>query len=276
MNHAFFKGLRAPLHISHRGGALVSPENTMFAFERAVREFHTDVIELDVHATRDGEIVVAHDSTVDRCTDGLGPIAKLRWAEVMKLDAGFRFTSVTGESFKGRGIRIPRFVEVLRAFPTLRFNVELKETSVLEPFVAMAREEKCLERLCIGSERDELGRTLTERLPDALHFYPRNALAAFVLPIRGGDEPEDDGRYTVLDMPLTYAEVTLFDELLAKEAAKRHKWINVWTVDDPADMRRVIGEGVGGIMTDRPDLLREVLGDRLLSPPVPAAPRRMS
>ncbi len=259
LNHPFFKNLKAPLHISHRGGALLWPENTLFAFEHAVREYQTDMIELDVHATSDGEIVVAHDATLERCTDGTGPLSRLRWAEVAKLDAGFHFTNVNGEAFRGRGTTIPRFVDVLRAFPSLRFNVELKDGRALDPFVACLKSESCLDRLCIGSEGDELGRQLTEVLPDALHFFPRDALAGFVLPIRGGDEPDDDGRYTVLDMPLTFAEVTLFDEVLAAEAAKRGKWINVWTVDDPADMRRVISQGVGGVMTDRPDLLREVM-----------------
>ncbi len=259
LSHPFFTALKAPLHISHRGGALLWPENTLFAFEHAVRDYRTDMIELDVHATADGEIVVAHDPTVDRCTDGRGLISSMPWAELRKLDAGFHFTSVTGESFRGQNITIPRFVDVLRAFPLLRFNVELKEAAGLAPFVACMREEQCLDRLCIGSESDDLGRQLTEALPDALHFFPRDALAGFVLPLRGGDEPEDDGRYTVLDMPLTYAEVTLFDDVLAAQAAKLGKWINVWTVDDPADMRRVIAQGVGGVMTDRPDLLREVM-----------------
>lgn len=261
--HPFFKGLRAPLHIAHRGGALVSPENTLFAFDRAVAEFRTDVIELDVQATHEADLVVAHDPTVDRCTDGTGAIADLTWGEIAKLDAGFYAQGLRGESFRGRGIRVPRLSEVLRAFPTLRFNIELKDARGLEAFVTLVQEERCLDRLCIGSEHDELGRQLSERLPDALHFYPRDALAGFVLSIRSGDAPEDDGRYTVLDMPLTYAGVTMFDAALSTEAARHNKWVNVWTVDDPDDMRRAISEGVGGIMTDRPDLLRRVIDDRV-------------
>ncbi len=260
MKHPFFKDLKAPLHIAHRGGALLWPENTIFAFERAVRECRTDMIETDVHVSADGEVVIAHDPTVERCTDGTGAIAKMTWAELSKLDAGYRFN---GGRFRGQGARVPRLVDVLRAYPTLRLNIEVKEASALNAFVACVRDEKCIERVCIGSESDEVGRALTELLPDAVHFYPRSALAAFVLPLKGGDEPEDDGRYTVLDMPLSYAGVTLFDEQLAKEAAKRRKWVNVWTIDDPGDMKRVIAEGVGGVMTDRPDLLREVMGGKV-------------
>ncbi len=259
LSHAFFKGLKAPLHISHRGGALISPENTMMAFERAIREFNTDVLELDVHATRDGEVVVAHDATVDRCTNGSGALSNLLTSELRKLDAGFHFTDVQGVPFRGRGAVIPTLREVLQAWPTMRINVEVKDARALEPFVALVNEEQCLGRLCIGAEDDELGSALTKRLPEALHFYPRNALAGFVLPLKAGDEPEDDGRYTVLDMPLAYYGVTLFDADLAREAAKRGKWVNVWTVDDPNDMKRIVAEGSGGVMTDRPDLLRQVL-----------------
>ncbi len=265
--HPFFTGLRAPLHISHRGGALLAPENTLLAFERAVASYRTDMLELDVHVTRDGEVVVAHDPTVDRCTDGSGALAELTWADVARLDAGFHFTDPNGVPFRGRGARIPRLGEVLGAFPSVRLNIELKDERGLDAFATLLGEARCLDRVCIGSEHDVVGRALTERLPDALHFYPRDALAAFVLPIRGGDEPEDDGRYTVLDMPLTYFEVRLFDERLAREARRRGKWVNVWTVDDPTEMRALVAEGVGGIMTDRPDLLRQVLDEAAPRPP---------
>lgn len=262
MTHPFLQGLRAPLHISHRGGAKLAPENTMAAFEQAVKTWRTDMLELDIHATKDGEVVVAHDPTLERCTDGAGELASLTFAELSRLDAGFHFELDGAFPFRGRGVRIPRLTEVLRAFPGLRVNVELKTARVLDAFVALVREEKCIDRLCIGAELDPLARALSERLPDACLFYPRDALAAFVLPVKGGDEPEDDARYTVLDMPYEYETVTMFDAALARVAAARGKWINVWTVDEPEQMRTAIREGVGGVMTDRPDLLRAVIDAR--------------
>jgi glycerophosphoryl diester phosphodiesterase len=90
--HRYAQTLRRPAHISHRGGARVEPENTLRAFTRAVSEFRTDVLELDVHRTRDGVIVVHHDDTVERCTDGEGPIASFSFDELSRLDAGFRFS----------------------------------------------------------------------------------------------------------------------------------------------------------------------------------------
>jgi glycerophosphoryl diester phosphodiesterase len=256
--HPFFRGLKAPLHISHRGGAALYPENTLVAFTQAVTRHHTDMLELDVSCTRDGEIVVAHDLTVDRCTDGSGPIAALTCAQVQALDAGYHFTSVEGMAWRGKGARIPRFVEVLAAFPGLRINVDLKDPAAVDAFVALVQREQAADRLCIGADSDATGAALAAALPEACHFFPRDALAAFVLGFKGG-ETVDDPRYTVLDMPLEWENVTLFDRALANEARARGKWINVWTVDDPSQMRSAIAHGVGGVMTDRPDLLRAVL-----------------
>lgn len=261
MKHPFFQGLRAPLHSAHRGGAALYPENTMLAFRAAVAEHRTDLLELDVHASKDGEVVVAHDPTLDRCTDGSGPLKELTYAELAKLDAGYRFSKDAGVTFpfRGRGITLPRLAEVLDAFPRLKINVELKAEEAIGPFVGLVKRfPALLDRLCIGSEHDAIAARLCEELPGGCFFYPRDALAAFVLGFKGG-ELVDDPRFTVLDMPYAYEGLVLFDRALADEAARRGKWINVWTVDDEAQMRRAIADGVGGIMTDRPDVLRAVL-----------------
>jgi glycerophosphoryl diester phosphodiesterase len=253
VTHPFLQGLKAPLHICHRGGAGLYPENTMFAFEQAVHVHRTDMLELDVHATRDGVVVVAHDETLDRCTNGTGPLAAHDLASLSKFDAAHH------TAFKGRGISIPRFEDVLTAFPGLRINVELKVIGALEPFVALVRRLDCLNRLCIGSEHDAIAEEISRALPDALLFYPANALASFVLPTKAGEPPDDDARYTVLDMPLHWQGVKLFDAELAAVARQHGKWVNIWTVDDEAEMKQAIADGVGGIMTDRPDVLRAVL-----------------
>jgi glycerophosphoryl diester phosphodiesterase len=263
--HPFLRGLEAPLHISHRGGAALFPENTLHAFRRAVDTYRTDMLELDVRATTDGEVIVFHDASLERCTEARGEVESLTWAEVKRLDAGFHFTphGASGTPLRGSGVRVPRLDEVLDAFPGLRLNVEVKSEHALEPFLALVRRRPTvLARLCIGSEQDALGERLTEALPDACHFYPANALAALVMSLKGGDVPEDDGRYTVLDMPLHWEGLTVFDRPLAEATRALGKWVNIWTVDAPEDMRRTIAEGVGGVMTDRPDLLRAVLDAR--------------
>ncbi|MET0406397.1 MAG: glycerophosphodiester phosphodiesterase [Cystobacter sp.] len=266
---AFLQGLAPTLHIAHRGGSLLAPENTLAAFRLAVERHRTQMLETDVHLTRDGELVVAHDATLERCTDGAGPVGALTLAELQRLDAGHHFSPDGGRThpFRGQGVRLPSLRELLRAFPDLRLNIEVKPDvpGVEDAFAALLREEGALGRVCVGSELDEVGERLARVLPDACHFYPRDALTAFVLGVRMGEPVPEDPRYSVLDMPLYFGEVRLVDEALLRAARERGKWINVWTVDDPGEMRQLVAEGVGGIMTDRPDLLRQVLD----APPTP-------
>ena len=259
---AFLNGLRPTLHISHRGGSAVAPENTMTAFRDAVDRWRTDVLELDVHATRDGVLVVHHDPTVDRCTDGAGAIAAMTANEIDALDAGHRFT-VDGTTFphRARGVHVPRFREVLDAFPSTRLNVELKsEASGAELiFADELHAANAIDRVCIGSEDDALAGRLHALLPEACHFYPRDALTQLVMALKSGQAPPIDDRFAVLDMPLFFGETRLVDDAFLRAAKDLGKWVNVWTVDDEAEMRRCVREGVGGVMTDRPDVLRRVL-----------------
>lgn len=264
MTLAFLKGLTAPLHIAHRGGAKRYPENTLYAFQRAVRVHRTDMLELDVHATRDGVVVVAHDATLERCTDGAGRIQDHTWDELRGLDAAFHFTPAgsVGTPLRGHGIGLPRLVDVLDEFPGLRLNVEVKDAHALPHVIDLVRSSPALDRLCLGSEHDAIGEELSRALPQACHFFPTNALASFVFAVKAGERPEDDGRFQVLDMPYVWEGMVVFDAALARAAAKLEKWVNVWTVDDPAQMRRAIADGVGGVMTDVPDVLRDVLDRR--------------
>ncbi len=263
--HLFFEGISPTLHIAHRGGAGVAPENTMVAFEQAVRVHRTDMLEIDVQLTHDGELVVAHDDEVDRCTDGSGDISGIDLRELRKLDAGHQFTPDGGQTFpfRGKGVQIPTLREVLEAFPKLRLNIEVKrpQPGIEDKFAEELRRADALHRVCIGSSDDALGERLHRLLPDALHFYPMSALTEFVMAVRTGQEPPDDPRFLVLDMPLEYGGMRLVDEAFM-DAARRHgRWVNVWTIDDPAEMRSLVELGVGGVMTDRPDLLRQVLDE---------------
>ncbi|GAC1375075.1 MAG: hypothetical protein NVSMB47_21450 [Polyangiales bacterium] len=126
-------------------------------------------------------------------------------------------------------------------------------------FAAALRAAAALDRVWIGSESDALGARLVAALPEACHFYPRDALTRAVMALKSGGELDADDPYTVLDMPLHFHGLRLVDPSLVTAARERGRWLNVWTVDDEAEMRRCVAEGVGGVMTDRPDLLRRVL-----------------
>jgi glycerophosphoryl diester phosphodiesterase len=280
-SRAFLEGLRPTLHIAHRGGSLVAPENTLEAFRLACGAYRTDMIELDVHLTRDGALVVAHDPDVDRCTDGAGPIAGMTLDELRRLDAGYRFSADGGATFpfRARGVRIPTLREVLDACPTVRVNLELKpeaegaELRLVEELLDSSRRggTRELDRVCLGSADDAVAERLHRAAPDACHFFPTNALTKLVLALKSGASPgevaalAEDDRFSVFDMPASFQGFPLVDRAFVDAAAELGKWINVWTIDDRAEMEALVELGVGGIMTDRPDVLREVLDARTRS-----------
>jgi glycerophosphoryl diester phosphodiesterase len=264
LRHPFFRGLRPTLHISHRGGAGLYPENTLLAFHAAVARHGTQMLEVDVQVTRDGVLVVAHDDTVDRCTDGSGDVRDFTLAELQRLDAGHRWSpDGVHHPFRGQGVTIPTLAEALTAFPTMRFNIELKRDlpDVEHLFAQTLRALGAVDRVCCGSAEDELGERVVKALPEGCHFFPQSALAAFILSVRAGEAPPEEERYAVLDMPYAFDGERLVDAALLSWAASRGKWVNVWTVDDEPTMRELRTLGVGGIMTDRPDRLRAVLDE---------------
>ena len=140
-------------------------------------------------------------------------------------------------------MRLPTFREVLRAFPGVRLNVEVKaEAPGVESAVAtLLRAEGAVNRVCLGSELDPLAERLVEAAPEVCAFYPRDALTELVLAIKSGGEPPDDARFQVLDMPLDYGEVRLVDAPFLEATNRLGRWVNVWTVDDVETMRSLIG-----------------------------------
>ena len=263
--HPFLAGLPQTAFVAHRGGAGVRPENTLLAFVNALTYCGADVLEMDLHVTVDGVLVVSHDDTVDRCTDGQGPISEMTLRDLKQLDAGHRFTTDGQElPYRGVGIKIPTFEEVLDAFPDARLNVELKpDVPGLEiQFASLIRRKDAPRRLCCGSEIDAVAERLWEALPEACHFYPRGALTTFAEYVWSGREPPRDDRFTVAEMPLSLGDQRLSKGALANALRRRNKPLFVWGVDDLEEMRRTYEEGVEGVMTDRPDLLAQWLRSR--------------
>ena len=269
--HAFLGG--APLLMAHRGGSRLAPENTMAAFRHALDDWDADVLEMDVRLTADGRLVVIHDDTVDRTTDGAGPIRRMTWEEAGDLDAGFRFRDLNGDpTFRGRGARIPLFDEVLDTFPHTRIIVEPKAAEAARPLVDAIRFRGAEHRVLIGAvfESTRTGargyagpwaasRTQVRRFW-ILHRVP--VVGRWYVPRADAFEiPERSGRFQVVTPALVRA------------AHAANIAVHVWTVDDPDDMRRLLDWGVDGIQTDRPDLLADVLTDVAGRPPAPARHR---
>lgn len=248
----------APLFFAHRGGSKLAPENTMEAFRAAVEDWEVDVLEMDVHCTRDGELVVIHDDSVDRTTDGRGAVADLTLREIRALDAGARFVDLAGEhSFRGRGVLIPRFPDVLDAFPGVRMNVDAKGKGATARLLEAIRASRAEERVLVASVRDEgradrhgyRGPTSASRRQIRMFYYLHR------LPGGGPYTPRTDA----LQVPFRWQGRQVTTPRLIREAHRRNLPVHVWTVDDPGVMSALLSWGVDGIQTDRPDLLAEVL-----------------
>lgn len=255
----------APLLVAHRGGGRLAPENTMEAFVVAVERWGADMLEMDVHATADGQIVVIHDATVDRTTDGAGAVASLRWDALRELDAGSRFLDPVGRaSFAGRGVRIPLFAEVLERFPRTRINVEAKVAAVTPGLVELIRRHGASHRVLVAATEEEAravhhgyrGPTSASRAQLVrAHLLFRLGLSRFHVP--GTD---------ALQLPDRWEGRQILTPELVRWAHRCNLPVHVWTIDEEADMERLLDWGVDGIQTDRPDRLAAVLHRRVGRP----------
>lgn len=248
----------APMLVAHRGGSRLAPENTLEAFQSALDVWEADMLELDVRLTRDGEVVVIHDPTVDRTTDGSGPVASLTLAELQRLDAGCRFIDPQGRAgFRDQGVRVPRFEDVLTAFPAARLNVEVKESRVAAPLVEIVRRHNAEARVLVAAEYER--RRLAARGYPGPWGASRHQVLLFWmlhrLPGGGFYTPAAD----VLQVPETHRGRRIVTPGFVREAHRRNLPVQVWTVDDADSMRRLLSWGVDGVQTDRPDRLALVL-----------------
>lgn len=243
-----------PMALAHRGGSLYPPnlglENSLTAFGNAV-ELGFHYLETDVHATADGVLVAAHDERLDRVCDMTGAIAELPWSQVGR-------ARINGRE------PIPRLAELFDAFPSARFNIDIKAPGAIVPLWRTIEEYAAHERVCVGSFSDRRlaafrrlarGRVATAAGPSgavAARFLPalvtgwlHSPAAAFQLP-------------ATMDLPGGRTLPVVTAGLLARAHAIG-KQVHVWTVDDPDEMTRLLDLGVDGIVTDRPELLKDLL-----------------
>ena len=262
----------APLLVAHRGGARLAPENTLAACRAAVDVWGADMLETDVRLSRDGQVMAIHDGTVDRTTDATGAVASFSAAELGRLDAGARFLDLEGRpSFRGRGEGVPRLQDLLDAFPGMRFNVEAKESEVAGPLVALVRRLGAEARVLVAAEYERNRRAARgDRGPwGASRHQGFWFWAGHRLPGGGPYVPPVD----VLQVPETWQGLRIVTPSFVRAAHRRNLPVQVWTVDDPDVMRRLLSWGVDGIQTDRPDLLARVLHEETGRPLPPGHTR---
>ncbi|OYX41909.1 MAG: hypothetical protein B7Z02_13535 [Rhodobacterales bacterium 32-67-9] len=236
-----------PIAFAHRGGSLEVEENTMSAFAHAVALGYSHV-ETDVQATRDGVAVIFHDDDLERMTGERGRIADLSWNELSR-----RCT-------KG-GEPIPRLDELLSAWPGLRINLEAKADAAVEPMAAAIARADALDRVCVGSFEARRTARLRSLLGPGLLWSPAHA-GVLSLWLRGWGVPTPRPDFGAVQVPTHHKGIAVVTPRLVRAAHAAGVQVHVWTVDEAAEMERLLDLGVDGLMSDRPTLLKEVIARR--------------
>jgi glycerophosphoryl diester phosphodiesterase len=264
---------------AHQGGAWECPSSTLFAIDRAVAAGATG-IELDVHATADGELVVCHDATVDRTTAATGNIASFTLAELRQLDFSYWFipgADVTPDHpdadypYRGRAPEDPRFGiaslrQVFEEFPGVVLNLDIKQTA---PVVAPYEESLAKLLAEFGRTDDVIVASFLDAATDAFRtFAPEvptsagtSATAEVWRAVQQGD-PIPDIAAVAYQVPERMGDLVVVDEAFVEAAHHRGKAVHVWTVNDTTTMERLVGIGVDGIISDLPTTLVRVLDER--------------
>jgi glycerophosphoryl diester phosphodiesterase len=263
---SYYTNVSHPLVIAHQGGDGIWPGDTMYAFEKAV-EIGADVLEMDAHITKDNKIVLMHDETVDDTTDGTGLIEDLTLAELKQLDAAYKWSNDDGKTFpyRGQGIQVTALDEVFQKFPQMRYVIEIKltENPIDKPLCDLIRQYNMRDKVMVASFHDEAMQNFRATCPEIATSASRTEVRNFVLLgkvfLSGFLAP----RYQSIQPPYDPAEsmnIPIMTERFIREAHAKNIKVEPWTVDDPDLMKQYIEWGVDGIITDRPDLLIEVLG----------------
>ena len=235
------------LAFAHRGGAREAPENTMKAFTYAV-DLGYRYLETDAYATRDGVLISFHDDKLDRVTDRKGKIEALNWAALR-------------EARIGGAEPIPLLEDLLGAWPHTRINIDPKHDAAVAPLIALIRRMGLLDRVCIGSFSDKRVRQIQGAFDGAVCTSPgptgvlRLKSAAMGLPRR-------KFREGCAQVPPRARGLTLVDRRFVAAAEGCGLQVHVWTIDEEAEMHRLLDLGVHGLMTDRPAVLKGVLQAR--------------
>jgi glycerophosphoryl diester phosphodiesterase len=254
-----------PIAFAHRGGAGEAPENTLAAFEIALSLGYR-YLETDVHLTRDGVLVAFHDDRLDRITDRTGAIAELSIAAVEAADAGHAFSPDGGRTFpfRGCGIRVSRFEQILSRWPHARVNVDPKSDACVGPLAALLDRLGAWERVCIGSFSDRRlsriralgrGRACTSMGPQAVALA-RLTTASSVMRRLGAD---------CIQVPISRGPIPIVTKRFIAAAHRAGLPVHVWTINEETTINELLDLGVDGIMSDRLHLLRDVLRRRGLA-----------
>ena len=255
----FFSGPR-PRLFAHRGASGEAPENTLAAFQQAAA-LGVVYMELDVHLSRDGHVVVIHDETLERTTNGHGLVREHSLAELQGLDAGYYFTPDGGQTFpfRGQGVTVSPLAEVLRRFPHVRFTVEIKqqEPPIEEQVIAVVRECGMADALVLASQHDAVVARVRSRAPDIATNCATGEVLVFMQQVFTQQLVDYRPPGSAFQIPPEYEGTALVTPQTVTAIHDLGAEVHVWTINDRQEMERLFELGVDGIMSDFPGRLLE-------------------
>lgn len=265
--HPYLESMQGQVQVmAHQGGDRLWPSNTLYAFNRAA-ELGVDVLELDIHVSSDGELVVIHDDSVDRTTNGTGLVNEQSITELQILDAGYHWSPErAGERFpyRNRGVKIPTLAEVFEAFPNYKINIEIKPLgpSIAQPLCDLIYLHGKENEVMIVSFHGAAVKDFRQRCPAVATAATPNEIRAFYILNRLYLSAFARPAYEAMQVPEVQGDLRIVTERFVRVTHRKNVQIHVWTVNEVANMERLIALGVDGIITDRPDRLMRVLGRR--------------
>ena len=256
-------GQNKPLVFAHQGGEGLWPSNTMLGFDNSAK-LGADVLDTDMHMTKDGALVLMHDETVNRTTNGTGAIRDLTLAEIKKLDAAYSFSTDGGKTFpyRGQGVTVPTLEELFRAYPDKRIGIEIKQTepeATAKAFCQAIRKANMQNKVLVSSFRQQnmlaFRRECPEIATSATEIEARDFFVAQMIGLQGIITPE----YQSLQIPERNSGFTLLTAQFIAAAHSRGLPVQPWTINTEDDLRRIIALGVDAINTDYPDRMLKIL-----------------
>lgn len=243
--------------IAHRGGSLLRPENTIVAFDHAV-SLGVDGLECDVQLSRDGEVVIIHDPTVDRTTGGSGSVSSFTADELARLDAGAKFGADAGWPYCGQDIGVPTLRTFLKRYEGLPLVVEVKgdDPEVADRALTLIRDARAEDRVIIAGFSEVVMAHVRREVPHIPTSASRPEVRSARIRSFFGLKPRLTG-YGVLQVPFRFRGRQVLWRGYVRAARRAEMPVHAWIVDQPEDLQTVIGWGVTGLISDRPDLAVE-------------------
>lgn len=269
-----FPECKKPLMLAHQGGEALAPTNTMAAFDNADRIGGSDFLDIDIHLTRDGQIVGIHDETVDRTTNGHGRVDTFTLEELQQLDAGYNFQDLQGNySYRGQGVRVVTLEEIFNKYADKYYlHFEIKDTypkdgpSQIEARLWEFIQKYHMEKKVIVASFQQNIVDRFKRLSNGqvIMGAGRAEIAQFVLTSKCRLPGFYRRKSNVLEIPTAHSGFNLKDPRLIANAHRLGMEVYYWTIDDKAEMKELIDLGADGLFTSRPDLLKELFAEMQL------------